>query len=474
PKRTRARAEESPATNVPRGRRHARSGPDGGASGQPPAQRRRVEEAPAGPQWNLTTAVEEVLLAGFDVTEQMTLNDFIRRYVDPDFVLEGRNVMMGVFARRPEHYIRDEWLLGEILNSQAYQLLEDARNLRADARNLAVQGVSSLDQWKEFEHKDTVTLLAKGKLDRALAVAKRAERSAWIQRIVSQPLPEGFYNSVLNAKWSHVLGFPEGEGDAMVVRMEVRQGQTPTQLWDYRRKGISYEPVEDALQFIAPRPRLLVLTSEKGWPYSLKQRGAFADCYINYEVERVWRIVKGDLEGEFGTADLKGFDVRRRLLIGTPGIGKSMAAGSYLLYRLLHYDIAKLQVVVYCFGGDLAFVFDKEEQTVTAHGGELNVINVMNDLVWQRKLKGYVIYDVDKKGEETSKYFPPHETWGIIVLSSPNETNYKGWEKQMFAKRIIMNCPDELDVKAMCVWERRVEPAEAQAERWETVKKVHG
>ncbi|RNE95275.1 retrotransposon hot spot (RHS) protein, partial [Trypanosoma conorhini] len=190
------------------------------------------------------------------------------------------------------------------------------------------------------------------------ARARREEvRAREIGELANQPLPDGFYDSVFNARWSHVLAFPEGEGDAMVVRMEVREGEPPTQLWDYRRKGISYEPVEDAGQFIAPRPRLVILSSAKRWPYSLKQGRAFADCYINREVERVWRVVKGDLEGEFGTADLKGFDVRRRLLIGTPGIGKSMAAGSYLLYRLLHYDAKKLQVVVYCFGGDLAFVF---------------------------------------------------------------------------------------------------------------------
>ncbi|RNE95617.1 retrotransposon hot spot (RHS) protein, partial [Trypanosoma conorhini] len=46
-----------------------------------------------------------------------------------------------------------------------------------------------------------------------------------------------------------------------------------------------------------------------------------------------------------------------------------------------------------------------------------------------------------------------------------------GWEKQNDAMRIIMNCPDELDVKAMCAWERRVESAEAQLEYWKTVKK---
>ncbi|RNF03765.1 retrotransposon hot spot (RHS) protein, partial [Trypanosoma conorhini] len=179
PKRTRARAAESPANDVPRGQRQARAEPGSGVSDQPPAQRRRVEEA---------------------------------------------------------------------------------RTIRR-------------------------------------------------QQVARQPLPDGFYDSVFNARWSHVLGFPEGEGDAMVVRMEVREGQSPTQLWDYRRKGITYAPVEDARQFIAPRPRLLVLSSAKGWPCSLKKLIEMTDCYVNYEVERVWRVVQGDLEGAFGTDDLKGFDL---------------------------------------------------------------------------------------------------------------------------------------------------------------------
>ncbi|RNE99238.1 retrotransposon hot spot (RHS) protein [Trypanosoma conorhini] len=196
----------------------------------------------------------------------------------------------------------------------------------------------------------------------------------------------------------------------MVVRMEVREGQSPTQWWDYRRKGITYESVEDAGQFIAPRPRLLVLSSVKGWPYSLKKLIEMTDCYVNYEVERVWRVVQGDLEGAFGTDDLKGFDLRRRLLIGTPGIGKSVAVGSYLLHQLLHYDAEQIHVVVYCLGGELAYVFDKTTQTVTEHEGELHIINVMNFLVWQRKLKGYAIYDVDKKGREPSGDFPPSKS----------------------------------------------------------------
>ncbi|RNE95385.1 retrotransposon hot spot (RHS) protein, partial [Trypanosoma conorhini] len=442
-------------------------------------------------QWTLTTSVDDVLLEGVDVTEQMELNDFIRMYLGPKFVTdEGRGVKMGVFARRPARYVTDPELCDSVLSVPAYQLLEDARKL-------AEHRVHCLQHWKEFDHKGIVSNISWGKLDGALKVVeenekavqvgqerarreeeekkrREEERAKRIYEIASQPLPDGFYDSVLNAKCSHVLEFSEGEGDAMVARMEVREGQPPTQLWDYTRDGVTLLPVEDAEQFHVPRPRLMLLSSEHKWPYSLRQGENIEDCYINREVDRVWRIVQGDLEGEFGTEDLDLFDLRRRLVIGTPGIGKSMSVGSYLLYRLLHYDVKKLQVVVYCFGGDLAFVFDKEKQAVTAHEGVLNITGLMKYLVWQRKLKGYVIYDVDKKGYEPSWDYPPSDTWGVIVLSSPNEDNFKGWAKQKKAEMIIMNCPEELDVKAMCAWRTRDKSAAEQTNYWKMVEKRMG
>ncbi|RNE95082.1 uncharacterized protein Tco025E_10197, partial [Trypanosoma conorhini] len=233
-------AAESPATNAQR--RHARPGSDGGGSNQPPAQRRGVEEAPAGPQWTLYSTVEEVLLAGLDATRQMTLNDFIRKYVDPNFVLEGRNVMMGVFARRPEHYISDERLLRRIIDSPEYQTecqrREDARNLRADARKLMEHDAGNLQRWKDFHQKGIVAAITRRKLNAALEVAEVLERAWRVKEIARRPLPEGFYDSVLKARWSHVLGFPEGEGeDEVEMRMEVKAGQAPAHSWEYKMQG---------------------------------------------------------------------------------------------------------------------------------------------------------------------------------------------------------------------------------------------
>ncbi|PWV09261.1 putative retrotransposon hot spot protein (RHS) [Trypanosoma cruzi] len=145
-----------------------------------------------------------------------------------------------------------------------------------------------------------------------------------------------------------------------------------------------------------------------------------------------------------------------------------MNAGLYLLYQLLHYDVEKLQVVAYSFGGSTTYVFDKTIQTVTRYLGSKTSRNVLHDL-WDCELKGYVIYDVREKGMPAS-WFSPFNEWGMIVLSSPNVRNHEKWETEVRAARIIMNCPDEMDVKAMCAWMNRDGTAEKKAEYWKMVK----
>ncbi|PWU95304.1 putative retrotransposon hot spot protein (RHS) [Trypanosoma cruzi] len=54
--------------------------------------------------------------------------------------------------------------------------------------------------------------------------------------------------------------------------------------------------------------------------------------------------------------------------------------------------------------------------------------------------------------------------------ASPKVSNYDEWETAVRAERIIMNCPAEMDVKAMCAWMKRDETAEKQAECWRMVK----
>ncbi|PWU94523.1 putative retrotransposon hot spot protein (RHS,) [Trypanosoma cruzi] len=196
--------------------------------------------------------------------------------------------------------------------------------------------------------------------------------------------------------------------------------------------------------------------------------GSTRGCHVNCEVERVWQTVRNDLTELLSSHGGDYFKPKKRVLIGTPGIGKSMAADSYLLYQLLHCDAEKLPVVLYVIGND-AFLFEKTTKTVTKYvGGEASK-EFLRDLC-RRGMKGYVIYDVAKKGTPPPGHFAPTSGWGMIVVSSPNVRKYDNWEKQLKAARIIMNCLAEMDVKAMCAWINRDGTKEKQAECWRMVK----
>ncbi|EKG00830.1 retrotransposon hot spot (RHS) protein, putative, partial [Trypanosoma cruzi] len=210
---------------------------------------------------------------------------------------------------------------------------------------------------------------------------------------------EGFYESVYNASWHHVVEVPGGEGTGM----DVREGEPP-QSWKYKAVGYTLEKDDGVEQSGAERLRLMVLASDKGWPYSWNAPHRAGNYFfINSEVERVWQIIRNDLTKWFSNFDLTlNPSPLFRVLIGTPGIGKSMAAGSYILYQLLHYDVEKLQVVVHCFGGRDVYVFDKIAKTVTKYKGNAISESVLYGL-WQRGMKGYIIYDVAKKGKPPAR-----------------------------------------------------------------------
>ncbi|RNE95661.1 retrotransposon hot spot (RHS) protein [Trypanosoma rangeli] len=360
------------------------------------------------------------------------------------------------FCSSPQNTLQTRGFFEKFSIPPGYQLFEDARML-------AEKGVFSLKQWKEFGQKNTVPLRTKGRLDAALQQAEDAEKERWEnEKPPRQPLPEGFYESVFNATWSHVMGFPEDEGEDVVVR----EGQRPQELlWEYTQTVRTFFSVGGDEQFRPPRPRLMILSSEKRWPYSLNHSVRITDCYINIEVHRVWKIVEGDLKGVFPPSRLNAPYMRRRLLIGTPGIGKSMAADSYLLYQLLQHGATELHVVVYCFGRNFAYLFDNTARTVTIYEGGCNIGRVMVNLA-RSGMKGYIIVDMAIHFREPSNDVVLSHEWGAIMLSSPHEDNFKAWTEQAGTIKIIMNCPDENDVKAMCAWEMRNTTEEEQAEYW--------
>ncbi|EKF32022.1 retrotransposon hot spot (RHS) protein, putative [Trypanosoma cruzi marinkellei] len=142
-----------------------------------------------------------------------------------------------------------------------------------------------------------------------------------------------------------------------------------------------------------------------------------------------------------------------------------MAAASYLLYQLLHYDAEKIQVVVHCFGEGEAYVFDKTTKTVTKYVGSEASENVVWSLS-QRRMKGYIIYDRPSNMPQLPISFVPSTGWGTIVLASPKVMGLDEFARQRLARRIIMNCPDEMDVKAMCAWMKRGGTKDEQANYW--------
>ncbi|RNC36910.1 retrotransposon hot spot (RHS) protein [Trypanosoma cruzi] len=91
--------------------------------------------------------------------------------------------------------------------------------------------------------------------------------------------------------------------------------------------------------------------------------------------------------------------------------------------------------------------------------------------LWQRGMKGYIIYDVAKKGTPPDTDIAPCKGWGMIVVSSANLDNVNEWEKQSESLRIVMNCPEKDDVKAICVWmKHNWQLAEEEADHWKKVE----
>ncbi|PWV05432.1 putative retrotransposon hot spot protein (RHS) [Trypanosoma cruzi] len=209
-------------------------------------------------------------------------------------------------------------------------------DMEEDVHKLYKNGVDNLLKWlvATAQVKAGVHGATKRFLDAAAEEARNPKKP-------SAPIYlEGLYESVYNARWHHVVGVPGGEGTGM----EVHEGKPP-QSWTYKADGVSLEKDDGVEQSGAARLRLMVLTSEKGWPYSWEEDEFTRDCHVNCEVERVWQIVRNDLTEWFSPHRGTDCTPERRVLVGTPGIGKSMGAGSYLLYQLLHCDVEKLQVV---------------------------------------------------------------------------------------------------------------------------------
>ncbi|EKF98844.1 retrotransposon hot spot (RHS) protein, putative, partial [Trypanosoma cruzi] len=148
------------------------------------AAARRGVEGTRRPEWTMSSTVEDVLLGGDTLSTDMKLNDFLRNYVGGRAAVgEDHNVTMQVFVQEPGAYVKKQQLLRIIFNLTEYQELEATYKLHH-------KGVFSLEQWRDYEGKDTVTLIARGKLNAALTQILTERREAEMKFTLSTTIED--------------------------------------------------------------------------------------------------------------------------------------------------------------------------------------------------------------------------------------------------------------------------------------------
>ncbi|CCD20648.1 putative retrotransposon hot spot protein 4 (RHS4) [Trypanosoma vivax] len=426
--------------------------------------------------WTLNSSVADVLLRGAPPPEEVLLSECLERVGHRGTDIDG-NVRMDVVIQRPEFYIPDEHTRRRIL------CLPECQNCALVYRAVPLlrgKGIAGLKQWDDADKNADAKRAVRdeladerlwstvcGLLDYAFSAAKDAEAMRKIGKSESEAgkVIPGAFESVVNARWSHVLSGQEG----MPLGMRVVDG-LPENVWSYDEVNYSPWPLEVNRQ--APRNgklEIMVLSCEDGWPYTQFRNEAAnidnnaevgrggvlnaqksEDVYIRREVVRVWYIVKEKMCAWY--IERKLVKPRTCIVIGTPGIGKSFACGSFLLYKLLHYDGGLLDVVAY-FIRDSAYVIHNARPGVPGR-----VVKYSDQRVAVLKIKrmasckrGFVIVDISKKGEAPSRELPT-DCWPTVVLTSPDVNHYDQWMKDRNGKLIYVNCDDERDLKAFVAW----------------------
>ncbi|EKG02169.1 retrotransposon hot spot (RHS) protein, putative [Trypanosoma cruzi] len=126
------------------------------------AAARHVVGSKQRPQWTMNSSVKDILLEGSTLRTDMKLNDFLRSYLGGRAVVgKDHNVTMQAFVQEPGAYVKKQQLLRIIFNLTEYQELEATYKLHH-------KGVFSLEQWRDYEGKDTVTPAARGTPNAAL------------------------------------------------------------------------------------------------------------------------------------------------------------------------------------------------------------------------------------------------------------------------------------------------------------------
>ncbi|CCD18303.1 retrotransposon hot spot protein (RHS), putative, partial [Trypanosoma vivax Y486] len=380
--------------------------------------------------WTLNSDVADVLLRGARPPEEVLLSECLERVGHRGTDING-SVRMDVVIQRPEFYIPDEHARRHILclpECQTYALVYRAVPL------LRRQGIAGLLQWGVADENadakravrdaladDVLWNTVCGLLDAAFSVAKDAEarERALASRNAAAVAMPGVFESVFEATWSYV---ESGVADKP-LGMRVASGR-PKSVWSFAEvsKTPLHLPTENVDEERDDGLEVLVLTSEKGWPFTLFcipatvdgtafQMMHATDVVVRRESVRVWNIVRADLDAWL---------VRKErlptpfVLLGSPGIGKSFGVGSHLLYELLHYTPGKLDVVTFLVRETMYIFYlprGGEAGRVERYRKDDGVERITR--LWRAGCRGYMILDAKETMDLPTCL--PSGSWGSIV-----------------------------------------------------------
>ncbi|CCD15936.1 unnamed protein product [Trypanosoma congolense IL3000] len=434
------------------------------AAVRPVAVRREVVTVPSS-GWTLDNLVEDVLMEGSGGLNDIGLHDFLMKYFKRTFGVEDAS--MCVFMGNPSFFLRDESSLALVTNSSPYREYE---TMREGVDRLRAKGMYFLHQWEgavSATEVEDVNACVRGKLNAALLSARRNEEAMRNANAASAVELDGAYDAVFNARWSYVVRSDEYDGKWLGMGVvDVAPGEQP-QLWSKEQADVEpvvWEPWDgDEVPDVSGNLVMAVLSSQKGWPYGFFQRDdvreekvdrltgydAACDAYIRRENVRVWHIVEKNIdEWSSGVGYVHPF-----IVIGTPGIGNSFATGSLLLYQLLHHPSEKPKVVAYFVRGE-AYLFHREERRVVRYAEE-GIARCEVEGMARRGVKGYMIYDNSDNGIDIS-VGSCSSSWGIVLISPPNVKVFHEFTKQLqHTLPIYINCYEDVELKAVLVWERQ-------------------
>ncbi|CCD14965.1 unnamed protein product, partial [Trypanosoma congolense IL3000] len=417
-------------------------------------------------KWTLDSSVKEVLLEDCGGLSDMSLHDFLMKHFGETF--GSPSVSMRVFMGNPSFFLRDESLCTLVTDSEPYREYEMYKAMREGVDRLHARGIYFLHQWESAaaaNEVEDVDIHVKGKLNGALVNAKRNEEAMMNANAPSAVELDGAYDAVFNARWSYVVRSDEYDKKWLGMGVvPVSEGEQP-HLWSEAQADALYDPAEpwegDVVPGVEGKLVMAVLSSVKGWPYLLfdanktQEKGpetltgynAVCDAYIRKENLRVWHIVKKGLDKwmESGTV------VHPFIVIGTPGIGKSFATGSLLLYQMLHYRSEDLKVVAYFVSGK-AYIFHREDRRVVFYKKQQVAVDEVEEMA-RKGVKGYIIFDMGGS-DPIINHLP--RSWGIVLITSPNAKKFHEFAKQrQDTLPIYTNCYEDVEFKAALVWERQ-------------------